>query len=34
MFSIEDVTKIANLSSLEITEEEKQTFARQFCSTA
>ncbi len=30
MFSTEDVTKIANLSALEITEEEKQTFARQF----
>ncbi|MBF0278664.1 MAG: Asp-tRNA(Asn)/Glu-tRNA(Gln) amidotransferase subunit GatC [SAR324 cluster bacterium] len=30
MFSIEDVTKIANLSSLEITEEETEIFAHQF----
>ncbi|MBF0286231.1 MAG: aspartyl/glutamyl-tRNA amidotransferase subunit C [SAR324 cluster bacterium] len=30
MFSIEDVTRIAKLSSLELTEEEKHTFARQF----
>ncbi len=30
MFSIEDVTRIAQLSSLELTEEEKRTFARQF----
>lgn len=30
MFSIADVTKIANLSSLELTEEEKKTFAQQF----
>lgn len=30
MFSIEDVSKIANLSRLELSEEEKNTFARQF----
>jgi len=30
MFSIDDVTKIAKLSSLDVTEEEKQVFAKQF----
>lgn len=30
MFSISDIEKIATLSSLELTQEEKETFARQF----
>ncbi len=30
MFSIDEVQKIANLSNLELTDEEKKTFARQF----